>query len=246
VTLGDAFTLNAAWPAMYASYLEQDLGVRVELYQAAREAQTILGLRQQVMNNAEVRQQIAQADLITLNWCTATFELQYGLFREGKCGGADGQDCLRALSLSAQADWQVMLNELVKLRSPKEAHFVTFRTGAVLAQRTCEWGSPCWEALLAHVVAWNDFVERAAPQHGMLVVDADSPFLGAGHRGLADNRYYQEGGTLLSQEGSLLVADLLRHLGLRAKTPSPSVLLEPAPMASGTDGLSVAIPLLRR
>ncbi len=219
VALGDGFTLNAAWPSIYASYLEKDLGVQVKLYQAARGSQTILGMLQQIKNNAEVRQQIAQAQLITMNWCTATFELPYRMYKEGNCGGADGQDCLRALSLSAQADWQVMLDELVKLRSPREAHFITFRNGTVLAQRTCDWGSPCWEGLLTHVVKWNDFIERSAPQHGMLVVDLDSPFTGPDYRGRADGRYYQSDGIVLSQEGSVVVADLLRKLDLKAIAP---------------------------
>jgi hypothetical protein len=219
VTMGDSFTAYATWPKIYMSYLEEDLPVKVTIHAHASGSQNILAMLQQIRTNEKLRQQIMEADLITVNWGATTFQEPHTQYMLGTCGGTNGQDCLREASSNAGADWRALLDELVALRSPEVAHIITFRIGTWLPLLLCDWGSECWEGLLTHVVEWNDFVERTAIEHGIHVVDFDRAITGSDYRQPVNEAYLSGDKVHLSQEGSTVLANLLRELKLGAGTP---------------------------
>ena len=219
VTLGDSFTAYADWPATYASYLEEDFLVEVKLHGYAVGDQTTAAMLDKIRTNEVIRQQIMEAEVITVQWGATSVGVPARLYAIGSCGGADGQDCLREAYSSLEADWVALLDELVALRSPEETHIITFRTGTWLPATLCDWGSECWEVLLTSMVEWGDFVERTAIERGIHVVDVDRVLTGPDYRQPPNEQYLQSDGFHLSQAGSIAAANLLRELELGAETP---------------------------
>lgn len=219
VTLGDSFTEAAAWPEIYASYIEEDLLIEVTLHQEARSGEASSALRR-IRTDDSLRRLIMEAEVITVNIVVGSLEIPLIQFRGGiRCGGSDGQDCLRSEFASVEADWSALMEELVALRGPEEAHIVTFRVGSWLPQVICDWGSECWEVLLGYFLELNDSIERVAIELGVHVVDVNQYFTGADYRQPANSAYLESDEVHVSEDGSVIIADLLRELGLQGHMP---------------------------
>jgi lysophospholipase L1-like esterase len=219
VALGDSFTAVATWPEIYASTMEEELGVEVTLHREARPGQGASDALLRIQTDDRLRRLITEAEVITVNVGANSLEYPFGQYKAGTCGGEDGQDCLRSAVTSVEADWSVLLDELVALRGPEEAHIVAFRFGSWLPQVICDWGSECWEVLLGYFLAFNDSVERAANERGVHVVDVNPPFVGADYRQPVNEEYVVSDGIHVSDDGSVVIADLLLELGLPQGVP---------------------------
>jgi lysophospholipase L1-like esterase len=219
VALGDSFTAVATWPEIYASTMEEELGVEVTLHREARPGQRASDALLRIQTDDRLRRLIMEAEVITVNVGANSLEYPFRQYEAGTCGGEDGQDCLRSAVASVEADWSALLDELVALRGPEEAHIVTFRFGSWLPQVICDWGSECWEVLLGYLLTFNDSVERAANERGIHVVDVNPPFVGADYRQPVNREYVVSDGIHVSEDGSVVITDLLLELGLPQGVP---------------------------
>jgi lysophospholipase L1-like esterase len=217
VALGDSYTASsyASWPEMYAGFIEEDLGVGVEIHNMAVGGASTGGILDRVRNEQHLRELLAGAEVITVGMGMGEFRSPIETYaRGGGCGGRDNRDCLREARETGMLDFEALLDELVALRSPDEALIVTFKKGAWPAELFCDWGSRCWTTLARYFVDLFDAVEVVARERGVEVIDA----LGALHapgvfEAPIDRTYLQADRLHLSDEGSAVIAGLLRDLG---------------------------------
>jgi len=213
LALGDSFTGSAVWPEIYASFIEDDLLVDVVLHMEAIGGQIASAALQRMRTDDEFRRLIMEAEVITINLGVNSLEAPFNWYSVGLgCGGQDNQDCIRGEISSVKADWSALLEELVSLRDPEKSHIVTFKFGTWLAEAICEWGSECWEVLLGYLLELNEFIERTANEHGIQVIDVNRSFNGSDNRQPVNRQYLLSDRLHVSEDGSVIIADLLREL----------------------------------
>ena len=219
VAMGDSFTGLASWPEKYAAHLEEKLGVEILFKDRFIGAQKIIEMLERIQTDEGLRKDIMQAKLITVNYGSDSFQVPIIKYKNGDCGGADGQDCLREAFSQAELDWGAFLDELIALRPPEEAPIVTFMNGVGLVQSTCAWGSDCWDVGTTYFIDWCNFIEQSATERGIYVVDVNKYFNGEDYRQPTNTDLLLSSGFHLNSNGSAIIVDLLKGLDLHEKPP---------------------------
>ncbi len=222
VGLGDSFTGYATWPVSYRLFLQEELGVTIEYRNWTIGAGTITDQIEQIQTSDKLRSEIMQAKLITVNCGHDGFRTPTYNYRDGNCGGTDGQDCLRAAYYQAEADWEAYLDELIDLRSPEEAAIVTFQGGMGLTETVCEWGSECYETVTSYTKKWADFIEQTAVERGIYVVNTNRLVNGEDYDQPANQELFKDDKVHWNSEGSVKIVELLIQLDLHKKPPLES------------------------
>jgi hypothetical protein len=201
------------------SFLQEELDVTIEYKNWTIGAGKITDMIEQIQTNEKLRSEITQARLITVNFGADSFREPAYDYRDGNCGGTDGQDCLRETYSQAEADWEAYLDELTALKSPKEAAIVTFQCGIGLTETVCEWGSECYETVTSYCIEWADFIERSAVERGIYVVDANRLVNGEEYDQPANQDLFKDDKVHWNSEGSEKIVELLKQLDLHKKPP---------------------------
>lgn len=215
VALGSSFTGWASWPETYASFIEEDLGVTVTYYDKTINAVHSDAMLDLIRTDPEVRALIADAEVITFGAAFSEWETPVMTYANGgDCGGADNQDCLREALSGTVERTEVIFDELVALRGPDEALITTFKIGTWLVELFCEWDSDCWRVLAGYFVDLFDSIERIAKERNIRVVNALEALHAPGvYEVPMEQDYLVSDRMHLSEEGSAIVANLLRDLG---------------------------------
>jgi len=107
-------SLTSSVPQQYSDFIEQDQSVNVVVHEWDRwEPRDIV---ENLRANEQLRQAIAQAEVITYDFAFDWQDMPQTLFVAGFCGGSDGQDCLREGLQEAQQDWSDILDLIAELR----------------------------------------------------------------------------------------------------------------------------------
>lgn len=220
VALGSSFTGWASWPETYASFIEEDLGVRVTYYDKTINSLHSDTLLELIRNDDELRDLLANAEVITFGAAFSEWETPVMTYAKGRdCGGVDNQDCLREALADTVERTEAIFDELVVLRGPDEALMSAFKIGTWLVELFCEWDSECWRVLAGYFLDLFDSIERIAEERDIRVVDALEALHAPGvYEAPMNQNYLVADRTHLSEEGSAVVANLLRDLGYEPAT----------------------------
>lgn len=215
VALGSSFTGWASWPETYASFIEEDLGVTVTYYDKTINAVHSDVMLDLIRTDPELRALLADAEVITFGAAFSEWETPVMTYANGgDCGGADNQDCLREALSGTVGRTAVIFDELVALRGPDEALISTFKIGTWLVELFCEWDSDCWRVLAGYFIDLFDSIERIANERNIRVVNTLEALHAPGvYEAPMDQDYLVSDRVHLSEEGSAIVANLLRDLG---------------------------------
>jgi hypothetical protein len=221
VGMGDSFSKTgySEWPRMYARFLEEKLSVKMKFIDKTIGGVEIIEMLENIRTNESLRANLMEAKLITVNFGSESFRIPNENYKNGICGGTDGQDCLREAFSRAEIDWEAFLNELISLRSPEEAPIITFMVGISLVQTTCDWGSNCCDVLTTYMIDWSDFIKQTAIERGIYVVDANKILNGQDYRQPTNKDLLRSDGFHLNTEGSTEIFKLLQELDLHEKPP---------------------------
>jgi len=117
VALGDS--LGTPYPtgappfaSVYAGYAQADLATTVTLTNLSVGGWTSAQLLNAIRTNAGFQSAIAGADLLTFEIGGNDMLQANASYRNGTCGGVDGQDCLRAAIATFSANWDAILGEI--------------------------------------------------------------------------------------------------------------------------------------
>jgi hypothetical protein len=215
VALGDSFTGRGDWPKQYAIYIEKDLGIKVMMHNRAVSGQRIAETLDRLRSNDELRDLISEAEIITINWSPSSLNGPEASYLGGNCGGDDNQNCLRETLVEMQDDWEATLDQIIQLRGSNNSIIRTFLYGrwpydAFYGGRV---NAEQMEVLLRYYFAMNDFVAESAASRGIPVADVGRAFEGEDYSEKIPTEYLLSDGLHLSEQGSTVVADLLRELG---------------------------------
>ena len=100
VALGDSIPVFwgvglDCFPNYFADYLQQDLGEEVHLQNMAINGDRTAHLLDHLQNDAEIRQAVADANLITIWIGVNDLSSPQMLYMNGLCGGEDNLNCVR-------------------------------------------------------------------------------------------------------------------------------------------------------
>lgn len=220
VSLGSSFTGWASWPETYASFIEEDLGVNVTYYDRTIDRAHSDAVLELIRTDEELRGLLGNAEVITIGAVFSEWETPVMTYAKGgDCGGADNQDCLRDALSGTVARTEAIFDELVALRGPDDALISAFKVGTWLVELFCEWDSECWRVLAGYFIDLFDSIERIATERDIRVVNALDALHAPGVYEAAMNQDYLVSDRVhLSEEGSAIVANLLRDLGYELAT----------------------------
>ncbi|MFO7960444.1 MAG: SGNH/GDSL hydrolase family protein [Nitriliruptoraceae bacterium] len=164
----------------YTAMLEEDFGVEVEVRSRTVPAQRTDDFLERLRSNDRLRQDLADADVITLlipndEW-GEPFQTALGVDDRdpSECGGDDNQQCLRDVIEGYKQQVDQVFDELTSIVNPAETlirvhDFYQFHTNGT--QENIDLMYPYWREA-------QEYVEEVAGQHGVPVAQVFDDFMG--------------------------------------------------------------------
>ena len=202
----------------YAEYIEQDLGVDVVVHNwATNSTRTVAEWAEQVRNNDELRDNLRNAEVITiwLGWHDVIPNI--GVPRGGACYPRTQEvdvDCLAKVTTQMETAFEDLLSEVASLASPTETLIRIADVGIppVFVAGWKEDGT--FDALQRHAYeVWREYIVQAAGRHGVYVVNTYEVLNGPNGDQEMSPDYVQSDGLHLNEQGHRLLADRHREVG---------------------------------
>jgi lysophospholipase L1-like esterase len=222
VVLGDSLVAKdySVLPEAYAAYVEEDLGIEVEIQNLAVGGETTASLLANVQKYPWYREPLQEAEIVLVSVGGGDLPRMEKRFFGGECGGADNQDCLRQQLEESQTNWDALLAEIASLASPGETLIRPIIPGILEYFARAYQDQPDDVAIYnSYVVALYEYMARSCAESGIPVLDLYQLYDGP-H---ADPNLPEIAGTgdgvHVSDEGDAVIADLLRELGYHPVSP---------------------------
>lgn len=185
VALGDSIAAGTAagtsYVAEYADWVTATTTSEVTLTHEARPGWTTDDLLD-ALEDAELRAAIADAHLVTFNIGGNDLLAALRPFLEDRCGGPDGEACLREAVAEMTAAWDELLAELLTITDGETRGL---RTLDLYAPRPLLARTAAPTVLDPYLDAVNDHLVTSAEEHGIEVARVNAAFA-AGHVGSRD------------------------------------------------------------
>jgi hypothetical protein len=223
VSLGDStptgkgVNINHSYVYIYASYIEEDFGVDVEVHNwATNEIQTVANWVEKVCNNEELREDLRNADVITiwLGW----HDLVAFIFSKISGNSHDEvvADSLREITNPMQDAFDSLLSEIVSLATPDETLILIADVG-IPSLFVVKWKKEgtfdIWKQHAYEV--WHNYIIQAAAKHNVHVVPTYELINGANGDRVMPSEYMQADKVHFNEQGHKMIADIHRKAGYR-------------------------------
>jgi lysophospholipase L1-like esterase len=221
VALGDSapagYGVENSYVDYYAEFIEEDLGVRVEVHNYSRSGQSTSSLLERLRTNEDLRGALRDAEVITI-W-TGWNDLREPLsqYRNETCGGEDNLECIREAVTELNANIDAILDEILSLASPQDTLIRIADVGIPFVTTWQYQGwfetlrGPCYEV-------WREHLIEAAEQRGITVVCTYEVINGPNGDEKMEGIYLSDG-FHFNEEGHRLVARLHREAGYEYASP---------------------------
>jgi lysophospholipase L1-like esterase len=197
VALGDSLAAGVGarrgYVNRYADHLRSDTGVRVRVVNLGRSGQTSPQLLAALRNDPSMRRAIGRAEVVTFNIGINDLGHAKRSYENGSCGGLQNERCLRAAVEEVEENWDVVIEEILRLRSTRDA--IVRTAGLGYTPRV----DGVFEPYLAEV---NRHIAASAADKGIPHAEAR-----LGEEGMSPD------GVHPNDKGYGIVADRLRELG---------------------------------
>lgn len=222
VVLGDSLVAEdySVLPEAYAAYVEEDLGIDVEIQNLATGGETTRSLLTNVHKYPWYREPLQEAEIVLISVGGGDLPRMETRFFDGKCGGVDNQDCLRQQLEESQANWDALLTEIASLTSPEETIILP------IVPRVLDYYARAYSDRPADVDVYNAFVvalyehmTRSCAASGIPVLDLYALYDGPNADPSLPEIANRGDGVHVSDEGDAVIADLLRELGYHPVSP---------------------------
>lgn len=107
------------FPELHAEGLEKELWLEVEFLNLVTNGGTSASLRQSMTFDPAYSDALIRADVVMISTGANDGEPAGQAWKAGKCGGADGLDCFRALADQWRTNFDAMLDEVDQFRGGK-------------------------------------------------------------------------------------------------------------------------------
>jgi lysophospholipase L1-like esterase len=123
VALGDSlatgFGAFKGYVPRYEAHIETDTGVAVTRTNLGQNGWTSSQLLSALRNDATFRRATREAKIVTWNIGGNDLRAARNSYKNGTCGGADNQNCLRAGVAKLKTNWDAITAEVLELRSTR-------------------------------------------------------------------------------------------------------------------------------
>jgi len=222
VVLGDSLLAGdmSTLPEAYAAYIEEDLGVEVEIQNLAVGGETTGSLLANVSKYPWYREPLQEAEIVLISVGGGDLPRMAKRFFGGECGGTDNQDCLREQLEDSKANWDALLAEVVLLADPRETLIRPIIPGILeYYARVYKNQTDDIEVYNSYVIALYEHIARSCAEWDIPALDLYALYDGPN----ADPSLPQIAGTgdgvHVSDKGDAVIAGLLRKLGYDPVNP---------------------------
>jgi lysophospholipase L1-like esterase len=133
VALGDSLAAGVGarrgYVDLYADYLREDTGARIELNNLGISGQTSPQLLRALRNDPSTRRAVRGAEVVTYNIGINDLGQARGFYEAGTCGGAQGERCLHVAVAELDENWDEITEEILSLTSSDETIIRTVGLG---------------------------------------------------------------------------------------------------------------------
>jgi len=127
--LGDSIAAGVSattgYPELYRGALEAQIGVPIEVVNLACPGCTTADLLSSLQDDPRFRDSVARSQIVSWNIGGNDLLGARAIYLQRQCGGADGQDCLRATVARFERNWDSILEELAALTAGRPVVLVT-------------------------------------------------------------------------------------------------------------------------
>lgn len=224
VALGDStptgYGIGAenSYVRVYAEYIEQDLGVSVEVHNwATNNLRTVAEWVEEIQHNDKLRGDLLNTEVITiwLGWHNVIPNI--GVPWGGPCYPRSKEvllDCLSDVTTPMETAFEDLLSEIVSVASPSETLILIADVGIppLFASRWKEDGT--FDDMRRHAYeVWREHIVQAAGRHGVHVVNTYEVLNGLSGEQEISPDYVQSDGLHLNERGHRLLAERHRQVG---------------------------------
>jgi lysophospholipase L1-like esterase len=116
-SLATGFLAQSGYVSRYRDHVQTDTAVAVTLYNLGQNGATSARLLTLLRSDAVVQSAVATSDILTWNIGLNDFRNARTSYKSKKCGGKDGQDCLRQMVATFRSNWGAAVIEILNRRS---------------------------------------------------------------------------------------------------------------------------------
>ncbi len=203
---------------IYAGYIEEDLGVTVNVHNyATGSMRTVNDWAQQVRTNEDLRVDLTNAEVVVL-WAGSHDMIRaVGVGRGGPCYPRAGEidlGCLRETTDRMREGFDLLFSEIAALANPNDTLILAAEMG-IPPPMSAAWREDGTFHLLREPAyeVWRKHLIQAANRHGIHVVATYEALNGPGGDREMPPEYLQSDRTHFNEQGHRLVADLYRSVG---------------------------------
>jgi len=227
--LGDSiatgYTTSVAYVPTYRNYIQTDAGVSVTLYNLGQNGATSTTLLNALQTDSVFQSALVQSEVITWNIGINDFSNARNTYKNKKCGGNDGQDCLRNAVAKFKTNWGAIIVEILSRRG---ITYTVLRTMDIYnpwvatdkakntiqdKQETTVKGND-FQVLKYYLDQMNGYIATTTANNLIPLAQVYLTFNGAnGDEDSIAKGYIARDGLHPSDSGHQLIANLLRGLG---------------------------------
>lgn len=197
VALGDSLAAGVGaqrgYVDRYAEHIRNDTGAGIRVVNLGVSGRTSPELLHALRTDPSMRQALREAEVVTFNIGINDLGQAGSSYEDGSCGGPDNEECLRAAVEVVEGNWDAITEEILSLRSTRDA---TIRTAGLGYTSDVDG---VFEPYLAEV---NRHIAASVVDNGVPHVEVRLDEEGMGPDGVHPN-----------DEGYRVIADHLRELG---------------------------------
>ena len=223
--IGDSLAAGAGaargYVPRYHDHLVADTAVPVRLVNLGTGGWTSRDLLSALRSNGTVRDGVAGSDVLTFNIGGNDLLAARFLYKRRGCGGADNQDCLRAVVQGFRDNWDAILEEIGTLRAGRDGVLLSMDiydpyVGIDRSQNSwpADGGLSDWAVLRAYLDEVNGHIATSLGARGIPSAAVYAAFNGPdGEEDPVPKGYIAADGFHASDAGYTVMADLLHDLG---------------------------------
>ena len=207
------FGVEKSYVDYYAEFIEQDLGVQVEVHNFAKNSQTVTLLLHYLINDQELRAAIMEAEVITIYTGFNDLTIPLEKYRREECGGDDNLDCIREEVLKINSDYDSIFSEIQKLSGSQDT---LIRIANYHIPVVASWQYKGWFDILLGPAYndWRNHLEQISEDYGFSIIDTYHALNGpAGDQPFDDSIVLSDDRTHMNDEGQMIIAQLHREAG---------------------------------
>lgn len=214
--LGDSLAFGAlaqeGYVPRYADYVITDTGANVNTTNLGVPGWKTSDLLNALQNNPVYRNSVMSAQIVTFDIGGNDLASAHDQYTQQNCGGADGQDCLRAAVAQAETNWNGILTQLLALRSTSNT---IIRTMDIYNPYVAaDMKSGIFTTVEPYLDQVNNYIHMTAQQNGIPVAAVHQAFNGPnGTEDPGTLGLLAVDGFHPNDAGHKLIADQLRTLG---------------------------------